>query len=147
MEQLVLIKSKPKNNFFAPEWCYYIYENIIDNVDFKKISKLILKKEKEIIKKYKPSKKGSVDGYTGLGKNSLTSRYEFFNVLKWKDKEIDKLEKQIIERSVKYYIFIQNKDGTFKLGDDSNTSYTREDIEAIDNNPAINSNIVTIVRG
>ena len=102
MEQLVLIKSKPKNNFFAPEWCYYIYENIINNIDFNHISNLVLKKEKEIIKKYKPSKKGSVDGYTGLGKNSLTSRYENFNVLKWNDLEINKLEKQIIEKHNKF---------------------------------------------
>jgi hypothetical protein len=102
MEQLVLIKSKPKNNFFAPEWCYYIYENIINNIDFNHISNLILKKEKEIIKKYTPSKKGSVDGYTGLGKNSLTSRYEHFNLLKWNDVEINKLEKQIIEKHNKF---------------------------------------------
>ena len=87
---IVILKSKKKNNFFAPEWQYFLYEDFINNVDFKKIAKLILLKEKNILKKFLPGKKG--DGYTGLGKRSLTSRFEKFNLLKFKEKEIQKLK-------------------------------------------------------
>jgi hypothetical protein len=91
---IVILKSKEKNNFFAPEWQYFLYEDFINNVDFKKIAKLILLKEKNILKKFPSGKKG--DGYTGLGKKSLTSRFEKFNVLKFKEKEIQKLKEQIV---------------------------------------------------
>ena len=91
---IIRLKSPPKNNFFAPEWDYFIYEDIIKNVDFNKLSLFILKKEKEIVKKYK-YKDG--DAYTGLGKNSLSSRWKQYNVLKWKDPEIDKIKNNIIK--------------------------------------------------
>ena len=90
---IVRFKSPPKNNFFAPEWDYFIYEDIIKDVDFNKVALFILKKEKEIIKKYK-YKNG--DAYTGLGKNSLSSRWKQYNVLKWKNLEINKIKNNII---------------------------------------------------
>jgi len=45
----------------------------------------ILHNEKKIIKKYPPTDySGNVtDGQTGLGLDSLTSRFFHFNVLKW----------------------------------------------------------------
>jgi len=94
---LTIFKNEPKQNVFAPEWNYFIYESNIKDLNFKLIKNLILKKEKDILKKTKPSNKKSVDGFTKLGKNSLTSRYESFNVLKWKNKEIIKLEKNILK--------------------------------------------------
>lgn len=94
---LTIFKNEPKQNVFAPEWNYFIYENNIKDLNFKLIKNLILKKEKDILKKTKPSNKKSVDGFTKLGKNSLTSRYESFNVLKWKNKEITKLQKNILK--------------------------------------------------
>jgi hypothetical protein len=95
---LKVFESLKKDNFFAPEWKYYIYENFIEGLDFNSIRKIILKKEKDILKNTKSSYKDSIDGYTGLGKNSLTSRYQYFNVLKWKNKQIKNLEKNIIRQ-------------------------------------------------
>ena len=53
------------------------------NTDYYK--RKILSKENKIIKKYSPTDfNGNItDGCTGLGYNSLTSRFYHFNVLKW----------------------------------------------------------------
>jgi hypothetical protein len=93
MKQIILIKNdKLKQSAFAIDYCFYLYENIIKEVDFNTIESLILKKEKEILKKYSS---GS-DGVTKLGSKSLTSRHQKFNVLKWNHKEIKKLQKYIL---------------------------------------------------
>jgi hypothetical protein len=95
---LIIFKSKPKNNFFAPEWEYFLYEDMLQNINFKKVSNLILKKEKQIIDKYPINNNNkSLDGYTNLGGKSLTSRFPYYNVLKWNNDEIKKIKKQIIE--------------------------------------------------
>ena len=95
--KIVNFKSLPKKNYFAPEWDYYIIENIIKKVNFKSLSKFLLKKEKELLKITKPILKAStVDGYTGLGENSITSRYASFNVFNFKNKELYKISKEII---------------------------------------------------
>ena len=57
----------------------YDIEVLKTKLDCKKLEEIILKKETEIIKKYSPFG----DGGTGLGLNSLTSRFNSFNVLKW----------------------------------------------------------------
>jgi hypothetical protein len=95
--KIINFKSKPKNNFFAPEWNYYIIEDLVENINFKSLSKFLLKKEKELLKITNPSNKKSVDGYTGLGENSITSRYNSFNVFNFKNKEILKIKKTILE--------------------------------------------------
>jgi len=95
--KLINIKSKQKNNFFAPEWDYYVVEDLIKDVDFKSLSKFLIKKEKELLKITKPVNKESVDGYTGLGVNSITSRYASFNVFNFKNKEILKIKKEILK--------------------------------------------------
>ena len=53
------------------------------------------KKEKEIIAEFPVSAKGSVDAYTGLGDNSLTSRYEDFNLLEWDYLFFDHINSQL----------------------------------------------------
>ena len=55
------------------------------NIDVLYFEKKILKNEKKIIQKYPPTGyDGNFnDGSTGLGKNSLTSRYFYFNVMNW----------------------------------------------------------------
>lgn len=80
---------------FAPEWNWVIAEEMLTNVDFNKIAKIILQKEQEILNAFPPSNKSSVDAYTGLGENSLTSRYGSFNVFEWQDEEIQKLKTEI----------------------------------------------------
>ena len=55
------------------------------NVNLKRFTKQILKNEQKIIKIYPPTDyyKILTDGGTGLGYDSLTSRFFHFNVLKW----------------------------------------------------------------
>tara|TARA_R110000751_G_scaffold72583_2_gene147133 strand:+ start:2504 stop:3175 length:672 start_codon:yes stop_codon:yes gene_type:complete len=95
---LVQFISQPKNNFFSPQWHYYICETEFDNVDYKKLAKFLLKKEKTILKLKPTIKENKIsDGYTGLGKNSTTARYDRYNVLNWKNIEIVKLKNNIIK--------------------------------------------------
>ena len=92
-----LNKSKPSQTPFAPQWHYHIGYELISHIDFKKIAKIILRKEKPILKKFPPSTKSSSDGYTGLGNNSLTSRHEHFNIFSWPEPEIKKLKPLILD--------------------------------------------------
>ncbi len=53
MSQLLTFQTKPPKSIFAPVGKYYIFEDNISNVlNFNTIKNTILKKEKEIIKKY-----------------------------------------------------------------------------------------------
>lgn len=91
--QFISFKSEKANNPFAPEWEYVITEQTIEKINYKNLSKFLLKIEKEIIKKFKSSH----DGYTGLGNKSVTSRYKYYNLFNYKNEEIIKLKKYIIE--------------------------------------------------
>jgi hypothetical protein len=75
---IIKFERNPKTEF-AIDFNYYIYENILNNIDIEYIKSIILKKESEIIKNY-PS---YGDGQTGLGDKSLTSRYYYYNLLSW----------------------------------------------------------------
>tara|TARA_B100001113_G_C21109798_1_gene622669 strand:+ start:1827 stop:2468 length:642 start_codon:yes stop_codon:yes gene_type:complete len=75
------IKSEEPKTPFAPVYNYYICTADISTlIDFNDIKNVILKKEKEIIKKYDT---GLNDAYTELGHNSLTSRFEHYNIFDW----------------------------------------------------------------
>tara|TARA_R110000751_G_scaffold167146_2_gene273031 strand:+ start:1032 stop:1673 length:642 start_codon:yes stop_codon:yes gene_type:complete len=91
MFNLINFKSKPKNNPFAPEWNNHIVESIVTNIDISKLSLFLQKKEKDILKL-----KISNDGYTGLT-NHTTTRHKEYNVFNFKNKEINKLKKEIIK--------------------------------------------------
>ncbi len=90
---IINFKSNPAKTPFAPEWNYFITESSIKDVDFKKLFVFLKKKEKSILKIKLDKDRTNVDGYTGLGKNSTTSRYGYYNVFDWKNKELDKLKK------------------------------------------------------
>jgi len=96
--------SQPRQTIFAPEWAYWLGESFITDVDFSKVAKLILEKEKEIINNFPISNKNNSDGYTGLGSDSLTARYQHFNVLSWNDIEINKIKENILK---KYILFLE----------------------------------------
>lgn len=83
---------------FAPVYHYIFAESRIEGVDFKKIAEIILSKEEEIKGRTSPTS----DAYTGLGDNSLTSRWKSFNVFKWNEPEIEKLKEQIHTRYVEF---------------------------------------------
>ena len=96
--KVVIFRSAPRQNVFAPAWEFPIAEDKITTVNFKKIAKLVLEKEKSILKS---SMQGG-DGYTGLGKKSLTSRYGSYNLLDSKHPEIKKLKKAILESHARF---------------------------------------------
>jgi hypothetical protein len=96
--KVINFKSAPKNNFFAPEWNYYLFESEINKINFNSLSNYFLKKEKEILKLPYTARDGKIiDGYTGLGKNSTTTRFNKYNVFKWKNKNISLLKEIIIK--------------------------------------------------
>lgn len=92
--KVTIFKSPLRQNVFAPAWEFPIAEDKITTVNFKKIAKLILEKEKSILKS---SRMQGGDGYTGLGKKSLTAYYGSYNLLDSKHPEIKKLKKAILE--------------------------------------------------
>jgi hypothetical protein len=92
MCNFLLFKSKPRNNPFAPEWQYVFAEQATNNINIKSLSSFLLKKEKDILKL-----KSGNDGFTGLGKKSLTSKHGSYNLFNFKNKEITKLKKNIIK--------------------------------------------------
>tara|TARA_R100000742_G_C4279162_1_gene103096 strand:+ start:4680 stop:5351 length:672 start_codon:yes stop_codon:yes gene_type:complete len=94
--KLINFKSNKKNNFFAPEWDYYIIESVIQKVDFKKLKNLFLSKESEILK-LPIIDEAKSDAYTGLGLNNTHARYSQYNIFTWRDNEIEKIKKSIIE--------------------------------------------------
>ena len=93
--------SEPRQTAFAPEWHYVLAESTIENVDFNKVAQLILNKEKEIVTAF-PSASVSADAYTGLGADSLTSRYPYFNLLAWEDAEIEKIKSAVLETYIDF---------------------------------------------
>jgi hypothetical protein len=97
--EIIQIASLPRQTPFAPEWNYVLGEDTITEVDYEKIASIILSKEREIINSFP----GSNDGSTGLGENSLTARFEHFNVFSWEEPEILKLKEKIKE---KYLLFL-----------------------------------------
>jgi hypothetical protein len=95
--EIINFKSKPKNNFFAPEWNYYLFESKIDKIDFNNLSNFLLNKKEEILNLPYTFKNNKItDGYTGLGKNSTTIRFNRYNVLNWKNENILLLKETII---------------------------------------------------
>jgi hypothetical protein len=104
MANLVIFKSDPKQTHFAPEWEYVMSEETIDTVDFNIIRDYILQKEPEILSTVPTVNKDNVDGYTSLGSDSLTSRYNGFNVFSWDHPEIQKLKYTVHKQ---YLSFLQ----------------------------------------
>jgi hypothetical protein len=92
--QTINFKSPPKNNFFAPEWNYYIAEDFSVDVNFYDLAKFLLNKKKEILKLQNTIRQNKFsDGYTGLGENSTTAKYGNYNVFNWDNENIYKLKK------------------------------------------------------
>tara|TARA_B100001939_G_scaffold12950_1_gene11237 strand:+ start:2721 stop:3386 length:666 start_codon:yes stop_codon:yes gene_type:complete len=83
---------------FAPTWDYTIAEKQID-LDLDSLADIVLKKEIEIKEQFP----GTSDGNTGLGSESLTSRFRHFNVLSWGFPATDQLHKEIKKFHRQYY--------------------------------------------
>jgi hypothetical protein len=95
--KIINLKSKDPQTFFAPTWSWYLGESHISPLTeqmYHDVSALVLEKEKEIISQFQATN----DGYTGLGENSLTARFEKFNVFSWDHFLIDYLKQEIFFR-------------------------------------------------
>ena len=99
-------KSDPPQSPFAPQWDFTIGEKQID-IDCEELTKIILQKEEEIKSQFPASS----DGNTGLGPDSLTSRFRHFNVLTWRFPATDQLHQEIKKFHRQYY---QSMFGVFK---------------------------------
>lgn len=83
-------ESPKKQNYFAPEWKFDFFEtNIRDENLLEDLRKLILIKEKEIINQFPLV---DHDGGTGLGLDSLTARFPYFNIFSWTEEPFVKLQ-------------------------------------------------------
>jgi hypothetical protein len=109
---MITFKSPVPETPFAPSWDYVIGWDFIKKVNFKKVAQIILKKEKNLIKTLPriDTEFLSADGYTDLGPNSLTSRYRSYNIFKWREKEIQKIKKEIFKF---HEIFLKQLNITF----------------------------------
>jgi len=92
-------KSNKRETPFAPEYDYKIGITKIIDIDLDNLKNIILEKEKEIVKKYKNCGNAA---YTGLGYNSLTSKYPYYNVLEWNYPETNILRNKIVEHHNQY---------------------------------------------
>tara|TARA_Y100000401_G_scaffold39591_1_gene30079 strand:- start:90 stop:746 length:657 start_codon:yes stop_codon:yes gene_type:complete len=97
MYQVYCFNSEPQRTPLAPKWKYFFAEEQTNNIDIKALTKFLLKKEKDILKL-----ESCDDGYTGLGIESVTSRHLSYNFFKLKNKEINKLKKNIISLHNKF---------------------------------------------
>jgi len=97
---LIIMKSGFKKTPFDVDYNFYIFENIINDVNFDVVSNIIKSKEKTILE---DSPKSNTDGDTGLGNDSLTSRFNYYNVLDWEDKNIQKIKNSIVNNINEIY--------------------------------------------
>ena len=104
------ISSAPPLTPYAPQWDYTLGTRIFKNINLNVLAKTCLEKEREIKKLPVAYVNGDVnDGNTGLGKNSTTSKYQFYNVLEWKTPETDQLKSNIITSLFDYNSHLKNQ--------------------------------------
>ena len=94
MTKVTRFTSDPPQSPYAPIWDYCIAEKET-NIDVEELAKIILSKEEEIKEKYPDDWDQYDDGDTGLGADSLTARFNYFNVLKWDSPVCEELHKEI----------------------------------------------------
>ena len=104
-------RSQPPISPYAPFWDFRVGASTCDDIDTNSFSQFLLSKEKEI-KKLPPSldvNGKNSDGYTGLGTNSITSKFAYYNLLTWSNPEIRKLKSNIVQNLFKYNTECGNK--------------------------------------
>ena len=96
--------SKPPVSPYAPQWDFRVGTSLCEDIDTNSLSEFLLSKEKEV-KKLPTSVDRSgaeTDGYTGLGSNSTTAKFQHYNILTWSHPEITKLKSNISKRLFEY---------------------------------------------
>jgi hypothetical protein len=108
--EIINFKSQPKNNFFAPEWDYYMAEDFIVDIDFNDLTKFLLNKKEEILKIPHTILLNKIsDGYTGLGEKSTTARSGNYNIFNWDNENIYKLKNNILIMHKKFLTFFKQE--------------------------------------
>ena len=96
--------SAPPVSPYAPQWDFRVGTSMCDNIDTNSLSKFLLSKEKEV--KKLPTSVGrsgaESDGYTGLGLNCTTAKFQHYNILTWSHPEITKLRSNIAKKLLQY---------------------------------------------
>ena len=96
--------SKPPVSPYAPQWDFRVGTSLCEDIDTNSLSEFLLSKEKEV-KKLPTSVDRSgaeTDGYTGLGSNSTTAKFQHYNILTWSHPEITKLRSNIAKKLLEY---------------------------------------------
>jgi hypothetical protein len=108
--EITRVKSNPPLSPYAPIWDFSIGNIEIGSINLDALKKTILSKE-ESIKRIKPTytENGTlIDGYTGLGKNSTTSKFMSYNVFDWETPETDQLRYEILKKIIIYNNIVGN---------------------------------------
>jgi len=80
---LITKQSSEKTNYFAPYWRYDFWQSKHPSKELiQDLKALILKKEPEIIAQFPDVYS---DGYTRLGKDSMTGKFTHYNLFDWKE--------------------------------------------------------------
>jgi len=102
--QIVLFKSEPKATPFAPEYEYLIVESQVVKTNLLELKDICLSKETEYLGNYPLERLdyeypfAILDGFTGLGRTSMTALHRFYNIFKWEDPVIQELLAEIKEQ-------------------------------------------------
>ena len=96
--------SAPPVSPYAPQWDFRVGTSLCEDIDTNSLSRFLLSKEKQVKKlpTFFDSDNVVVDGYTGLGSNSTTSKFQSYNLLTWSHPEIKKLKSNIAKSVIDY---------------------------------------------
>tara|TARA_B100001939_G_C16783092_1_gene547838 strand:- start:176 stop:814 length:639 start_codon:yes stop_codon:yes gene_type:complete len=101
-------ENEKQLNIFNPKYKYHIYEDLVD-LKFDKISKFILQLEKNL--SHIDSR--NLDGGTGLGDKSLTSKHSFYNLLSFE--EMKEIKYVIKKHNKKFLSLLKTKYDNFYI--------------------------------
>jgi len=130
-----LFENEKQLNIFNPKYKYYIYEDSI-SLNFNKISNFILNLEKKLshIKSF------NLDGGTGLGDKSLTSKHSFYNLLSFK--EMKKIKSLIKTHNKKFLSLLNTKYDKFYIKCWANVMRNNEKINIHRHNTSVHGYLV-----
>ena len=97
-------RSQPPVSPYAPMWDFRVGTSLCEDIDTNSLSEFLISKEKDVKKLpiFFDSNNVAIDGYTGLGSNSTTSRFQSYNLLTWSHTEIKKLKSNIAKNIILY---------------------------------------------
>jgi len=111
MSKIYIYQSDAPNNFFAPHWKFYFYEAQLENKEvLEELKNVVLMKEKEIIKNFPETQN---DGGTGLGPQSLTSKFIKFNIFNWEEKPCVVFQNFVRDEYKKFIDLLSEHDSKF----------------------------------